>query len=102
MCIAQNNRKKVNMQMPADASNKQCTLICLDCMSLHWDRVNLATDNRNNVALKFPSSRICPNHVLFSCYFYIYGNCFLSEQYPITEESNDAQKALISCRHKIK
>lgn len=32
---AQNNRKKVNMQMPADASNKQWILICLDCMSFN-------------------------------------------------------------------
>lgn len=28
-------KKRVNMQMPADASNKQWILICLDCMSFN-------------------------------------------------------------------
>ena len=60
--------------------------------TLHWD-VNLSLDNRNNVAVEFRSSF----HVIF-LYFYIHMETVF--QYPITEESNDVQKALISCRRR--
>lgn len=33
--VHKTTEKKVNMQMPADASNKQWILICLDCMSFN-------------------------------------------------------------------